>query len=371
MLTPLDDTLWHQLPTTFDHVGTSDPRFFDRYWFACYAPDGRAGFQMTMGAYRNMNVLDGGVAVVRDGRQHNLRVSRSLHRSAESQCGPLRIVPRVPLRVLSLSVGPGEHPVAAEITWRAIAPAYEEHPHFERLRGRLVQEYLRFTQLGTAEGWIEVAPGWREEIDGWFACRDHSWGVRRGMGIREPITGPKARLSEKGHVQAFLYFSTEQLSGTVHLLRRGDDAPYVSGVVTDRDGARVWDVVDVGIDVGFFDGTRRFRHTGFAVTLSDRSQLRLDAEASGASFAMTGLGYSGGYDDRGGPGVWRGDEHRESDVWDVSDPAVVRREDGSAEEPWHRVQPVALTAKGSDGVSTGMGSLTLTVTGKLPRYLEP
>ena len=38
MLTKLDDTLWHQLPTTFDHVGTSDPRFFDRYWFAVYDP---------------------------------------------------------------------------------------------------------------------------------------------------------------------------------------------------------------------------------------------------------------------------------------------------------------------------------------------
>ena len=28
MLTPMDDSLWHQLPTTFDHAGTSDPRFF-------------------------------------------------------------------------------------------------------------------------------------------------------------------------------------------------------------------------------------------------------------------------------------------------------------------------------------------------------
>ena len=34
MLTTLDDSPWHQLPTTFDHVGTSDPRFFDRLWFA-------------------------------------------------------------------------------------------------------------------------------------------------------------------------------------------------------------------------------------------------------------------------------------------------------------------------------------------------
>ena len=40
MLTAMDDTLWHQIPSTFDHVGTSDPRFFDRHWFAFYAPDG-------------------------------------------------------------------------------------------------------------------------------------------------------------------------------------------------------------------------------------------------------------------------------------------------------------------------------------------
>ena len=40
MLSPLDETLHHQLSTTFDHAGTSDPRFFDRYWFAIYDPEG-------------------------------------------------------------------------------------------------------------------------------------------------------------------------------------------------------------------------------------------------------------------------------------------------------------------------------------------
>ena len=80
MLTSLDDSLWHQLPTTFDHVGTSDPRFFDRYWFAAYAPDGSAAVQITLGVYRNMNVLDGGAVVVHRGKQYNVRVSRSLGR---------------------------------------------------------------------------------------------------------------------------------------------------------------------------------------------------------------------------------------------------------------------------------------------------
>ena len=50
MLTTLDDTLWHQLPTTFDHVGTSDPRFYDRFWFACYERGGAAAPQIPLGA---------------------------------------------------------------------------------------------------------------------------------------------------------------------------------------------------------------------------------------------------------------------------------------------------------------------------------
>ena len=41
MRTGPDETLRHQLPTTFDHVGTSDPRFYDRYFFCAYDPDGR------------------------------------------------------------------------------------------------------------------------------------------------------------------------------------------------------------------------------------------------------------------------------------------------------------------------------------------
>jgi hypothetical protein len=83
VLTSLDDSLWHQL----------DPRFFDRYWFACYAPDGGTAIQVTMGAYRNMNVLDGGVVVVHRGRQYNLRVSRSLGHEVDPVCGPLTVPP--------------------------------------------------------------------------------------------------------------------------------------------------------------------------------------------------------------------------------------------------------------------------------------
>ena len=368
MLSPLDDTLWHQIPTTFDHVGTSDPRFFDRYWFASYDPDRDIGVQLTMGAYRNMNVLDGGVAVVVNGRQHNIRVSRSLDRDADSHCCGLRVDPIVPLKEIRLTIDQDRHPIGGEITWRAIEQPSLEHPHFERHRGRVAQEYQRFTQVGVADGWL-VVDGERIEIRQWWACRDHSWGVRRGMGIPEPVTGPRGTLATKGHVQSFLYFSTETVSGKVHLIRRGDDEPYATGVVTDRETAQSREVRNIDLDVDFFAGTRRFESATLGVTLDDGEELALTTTVKGPSFAMPGLGYSGGYNDRGGPGVWRGESYTESDIWDVTAPSLVGLPGGSTFEPWHRIQPVHVRSQGVNGAGSGTGSFTLTVSGKLPHYL--
>ena len=101
MLTELDDSVWHQLPTTFDHVGTSDPRFFDRLWFAASDRVGSGTLQFTVGVYQNMNVVDGGFVVIRDGVQHNVRVSRQLRPRYETSCGPLRLDVREPMRRIS------------------------------------------------------------------------------------------------------------------------------------------------------------------------------------------------------------------------------------------------------------------------------
>jgi hypothetical protein len=85
---------------------------------------------------------------------------------------------------------------------------------------------------------------------------------------------------------------------------------------------------------------------------------------------MQGLGYSGGYDDGKGLGVWRGENHLESDVWDVSHPAKVVLPDGTQKEHWHRIQPVGLSADLDGLTSEGTGSMTLTIAGKLPQHLQ-
>ena len=364
MLTAMDDTLWHQIASTFDHVGTSDPRFFDRHWFAFYAPDGNGAAQLTMGVYRNMNVQDGAAVVINGGRQYNARASQSLGRELHTRCGPLAIEVVTPLQAMHLSIDAGRH-LRGEIDWTAIVPPHEEQPHYRRLRARVVEDYQRFDQIGVANGWLETA-GKRIAVNNWWACRDHSWGVRPRMGIREPVTGAEEGLDKRGFSLAFLFFSTDTLAGHVQLNGREGEPRYITGRIRDIASGREWAVEDLDLQVELHEGTRRFRNATVSARLDDGSRLALRADAIGAAIAMQGLGYSGGYDDRKGLGVWRGEQVVELDSWDVSAPARIDYGNGRSNEHWHRIQAVAVTAThAGQAVSRGTGSMTLVLSGRI------
>jgi hypothetical protein len=365
MLTELDDSLWHQLPTTFDHVGTSDPRFFDRYWFAVYSPDGSAALQFTMGVYRNMNVLDAACVVTLDGKQHNLRCSRTLGRVNATVCGPLRVEAVTPLQAFALSLDGAEHGMHGTIHWTGIAPPDEEAPHFRRSNARVVEDYQRFNQIGSAHGGLTVN-GTELVIENWWACRDHSWGVRPRMGIPEPQTGLRAGLEERGYTMAFLFFSTESLVGSLLLSRHEGEPTYVSGSVTHVHQKKTYHAVSMGLQPVLYTNTRRFRQVQLEVTLEDGHTLSMLCRSSGSSIAMQGLGYSGGYQDGKGLGVWRGDLTIERDIWDVSDAATIVYPDGSRNQHWHRIQPVEIEGGFDGSAGRGSGSMTLILSGRIP-----
>jgi len=373
LLTPMDDTLWHQLPTTFDHVGTSDPRFFDRYWFAASDPAGGGTLQFTLGAYRNMNVMDGGFVAIRAGRQHNLRVSRSLRPRFETTCGPMSVDLIEPLHHARLFVEDGDHGVCAELDWSSILPAQEEVPRFTRVRGRVVEESRRFDQIGECSGWVELA-GERVELDRWWATRDHSWGVRENMGIVEPQTGP-APPPSAGSLFSFLFFSTETFGGHLQLAQFAGRPDYFTCELTRRDDPEAPPLhlhlrSRASLEIEFSDDSspRRFRRVRYDATLSgdgpDRD-VEVEATALGASIDMQGLGY-GGYHDGRGLGVWRGEDHLEHDVWDVSHPSEVARGEERV-RPIHRIQPVQVEIRGAGLDGQGTGSLTLIAEGHLPQ----
>lgn len=356
MLSHLDDSLWHQLPTTFDHVGTSDPRFFDRIWFACYDPAGHAAAQVTMGVYSNMNVLDGGVMVLHGDRQHNLRVSRSLRPRFETAVGPLRLETEVPMERHRLIVESGDHGIALDLVWSARLPPEEEHPHFVRTHGRVVEDYQRFDQIGRVDGVI-ATPSGEIRAEGWWGGRDHSWGVRQGVGIAEPVNGTVAPRTDGSFVFAFLFFATSKWAGHVQIAERDGVRTYLTGLL------RAWDdpgrdrhVIDATLTPTLHSGTRRFTTAVFDLDLDGGETLQLTAVSRPSTFAMAGLGYSGGWNDRLGLGVWRGDEHAEHETWDVSHAADVMWPDGTVDRPAHRIAPVSVSSAADD---PGTGSLTL------------
>jgi len=364
----MDDTLSHQIPTTFDHVATSDPRFFDRYWFAVNDPAGGGALQFTLGAYQNMNVMDGGFVVIHEGRQYNVRVSRSLRPNYDTVCGPLGVEVIEPLRRFHLRVTDAGQAVHGELEWTAVMPPQEEVPRFTRVRGRVVEDSRRFDQIGECRGWLDIE-GRRLDIDRWWAARDHSWGVRQAMGIVEPVTGPSVAAGA-GRLFAFLFFSTDGFAGHVQLAQFSDQPDHLTALLTPRHQPERGDieVAEAPLAVEFYDDgrPRRFRHATFDLRLADGRAVVVGMAPLGPSIAMPGIGY-GGYDDGLGLGVWRGVEVLEHDVWDVSHHRDVLRSDGRVDRPVHRIQPVHVTMRceGFDG--EGTGSMTLIAEGSLPR----
>jgi hypothetical protein len=85
------------------------------------------------------------------------------------------------------------------------------------------------------------------------------------------------------------------------------------------------------------------------------------------SLAMLGLGYSMGYTDRKGFGYWRGENHVEHDVYDVSDYEDVVLPDGSVDRPYHRDCAVTLKVTAPDGaVTIAAGHCAIIPSGNLP-----
>jgi len=356
VLTHLDDSPWHQTPATFDHVFTSDIRFFDRLWFAASDRLGRSALQFTMGVYQNMNVVDGGFVVIVDGKQHNVRVSRQLRPTYDTECGPLRFDVLKPLEQIRLAIAPNSSGVSGELTWTATMPAQEERVHFARSWGRILEEYSRYDQTGSVSGTLDVA-GTTVELDDWWACRDHSWGVRERVGIPDPYTGEVP--SPGASMFAFLFYSTDAFGGHVQASKRGGSSHMTAEIIDRASGARTLGTrIEMTASFVDTDRPRRFDRVEFEVTDEHGGRTHIEAVAQGPAVAMPGLGY-GGYNDEGGLGAYRGLQHIEHEVWDVSHPAVVGLPDGTSNRPAHRIQPVRVTQTGPDGTtSEGNGSLT-------------
>jgi hypothetical protein len=220
-----------------------------------------------------------------------------------------------------------------------------------------VENYSRYDQIGECSGWLKVGD-MSIDLNSWWACRDHSWGVREMVGIPEPRTGSLASTTG-GAAFGFLFFSTTTHAGHVQFHHRADGDRHLTAQIIERASGSAVVGHHIEVDAVFVDDERprRVRQATIEVHTDDGQLVRFEVEAQGPAVAMQGLGY-GGYDDGLGLGVWRGAAHLESDVWDVAHAAEVGHSDGTVVRPVHRIQPVRLVQHDQNGASQGTGSLT-------------
>jgi hypothetical protein len=365
MFTALDETLFHQVAEVMGQSPVSDHRFFDRVVIGMHAPDGSLGLVTSFGVYKNNNVMDG-FAMLQSGgqRQFNHRYSRSLwpkmgEPDLRTVLGPLSHEILEPMHKLRIQLQPGDYPGSYDIVWENILPPHLEGRHISRMDGRLVRDHLRMSQHGRVSGWIRLK-GDKTEFKDWFAWRDHSWGVRTGVGGYEPSTGGQVDGGiqatvpiTEGYLGLYLWWATAEHGSIFQLQETGSGRRlYIDGEVRSRTGAHPpLKIVDVEHHHTFFPGTRIFKTGRVVLKTEDGQSWDVAVENVGRPWAYKGSGYDSGYNDERGLGMWRAEWLEEYDEYDLSDPEVVELPDGRKLRPLHREQIAKVTVNGKPGQS--------------------
>jgi hypothetical protein len=328
MLTPWDEMMCHQIPATLDQVHTTSPEWTERIYISLYdvaAKDTMIG--CGIGQYPNKNVQDGFATVWHKGKQHNFRASRTLAPTPHQvRVGPLAIEVLEGLRRFRMTLADNPSGIKFDIEWTgAMNPHQEERDHRES-GGKVVQDITRFDQVGRARGTLEL-PNLRLALSeqDWWGHRDRSWGTRRPLRT-------EASDQRRTTFAPFLFsWSAAQFPDfALHWRFVERDAArysYLTGELVQQLGHPV----EPGWTVEKTNQEFRWDASGPVQTLKggEIELLFKNGARRQVSFVthpprwhLKGGGY-GGY--RGwNHGDARGEYYCEHEVWDLSDPEVLR-----------------------------------------------
>ncbi|MFB7720942.1 hypothetical protein [Nocardia sp. NPDC056100] len=333
MLTPQDELLCHQLPTTFDHVQQSDLRWTERVVMYGFDTTGEVSVMTGMARYPNRNLIDAYAMITIGDRAHTVRLSRQIDDRYDGlgswQVGPFTYEIVEPLRKVRATLADNEHGIRLQLEFDAQFPAYEQEPAFFRTRGRVREDARRYYQNGRVSGWLEVE-GARIEIDPatWWFGRDHSWGTRHGGGggainegggILQPSEIPDGVLYYMGIFQ----FEDE----LVHFAQR--ETPeghrwHFEGTVLSPLGsdAQPQPVRDAGHELTFRDDFRIV--SGGTFSIVDAAGKTREFTITPVSDFWPGLAGYDLYRDYAS-GVWKGERWSDSFVADLTDTADLKQ----------------------------------------------
>lgn len=331
MLTKFDEMTCHQDVLTFDQPATSDRAWTEKIWCHVHDRTGRLSVVAGLGVYPNRNVMDGyGCACVGQERQVNLRLSRELRpRIDETAVGPLRYEVVEPFRRIHVTLGENDQDLTFDLELLLDREPAEEDPQFGRSRGKVFVNTCRYAQSGRARGRV-TALGETFDLDEatTLSHRDHSWGIRMGVGAPEAGVQEPDIASFLGMMINWSTFRFDGFGLTCYLIEKAD------GTVTRLTGHKVYPAGDgrpsvpiVGVehDFRYHPGSARMASGEMTLALADGSRLELSMKELTTMYLRGGgyLGVDGFFH-----GLWMGPSWSTGEVWQVGDPKVANEAHG-------------------------------------------
>ncbi len=187
-LTGADEGLTHQIVDTFSTIAESDHAWTEKIWVSIAKADGSVQVDFGLGKYHNRGIIDGFGGVSRGRQQWTVRGSRELRTAPEETAvGPIVYETVHPLESIRVRLEPNEiQPISFDVTLTGVTIPFFEDRNLVRNRRtqRIDVNVIRYHQGGWASGTVTV-DGEDYELSGEdaFGFRDHSWGVRQGVGV--------------------------------------------------------------------------------------------------------------------------------------------------------------------------------------------
>jgi hypothetical protein len=354
-----DENFTHQIPETFACVATTDPSWTEKVCAMAMANDGSLQIGFGLGKYTNRNVMDAYAAVSRGVEQRTVRASRRLAPQPDvTIVGPVHYEIVEPLHAVRFRLEANDcQPLAFDWLFESIVPPFaEERTHLQR-DYRLMSELVRYHQIGTASGWIELA-GERFEMtpDTWTSTRDHSWGVRYDVGLPladvEPNDGIPAGA---GFMMIWCPVLMTRRDGSQYGMHLhftwfnmpGFEQKMVSSRIEYADGSQLM-ITDMQPRLRFDPNNRRLLGGELQCALADGSERTLQIEVLADTGIQLGAGLYFGFDGKH-HGQWHGDLHIEGEhIADCSTPEQARR--------LHQIRDTVIQVTDQKEGATGVGN---------------